>query len=343
MTDNKQGEYKCKITCIMPVYNAGRFLSQTIEMVINQTFKDFELIIIDDGSTDDSLSVAREYESLDNRIRVLRMDAPSGSAFQPRKAGIMAARGEIIAPVDADDVIEKDYLGKLLEKKEATGANIVYPSIWRLMPDGGTALLAPKEKQFFEREFEGRDCVKYTLDGWRINCGGGLIEKSLYIDAFEKFGSDDRYTRADEMLSRQMLSITPKVAFSDVKYFYRLNHESVTQKKCLSIFDFDISNLKLLEFTKRTFGSDSEEYRLANRQTFHGIFDSLRILNKNKFTPSDREKIYKLLGDLKKRVDIGLIKDCVSPRYRWLFGRKMKTIQRVLRIVDAIKPEPSAG
>lgn len=105
---------KPKVSIIMPVYNRGRYLRQAIESVLSQTFQDFELILVDDGSTDNSRAIIKEYPEKDKRIRY---------AFHEKNRGVSAARntalsmaqGEWIAIIDSDDAWHPERLEKLLE------------------------------------------------------------------------------------------------------------------------------------------------------------------------------------------------------------------------------------
>ena len=101
----------------MPVYNGARFLAEAIESVLEQTYAPVELLVVDDGSTDDSAAIARSFEG----VRVIeRTHEGPGAA---RNAGIAAARGEFVAFLDADDVMPNDKLeiqvGYLLGRPEA--------------------------------------------------------------------------------------------------------------------------------------------------------------------------------------------------------------------------------
>jgi GT2 family glycosyltransferase/glycosyltransferase involved in cell wall biosynthesis len=91
-----------RVSVVMPVYNAGRYLAPAVESVLAQTFRDFEFIIVDDGSTDSSLEVLRAYEKQDARIRFI--SRPNTGLVGALNDGIAAARGEFIARMDADDV-----------------------------------------------------------------------------------------------------------------------------------------------------------------------------------------------------------------------------------------------
>ena len=92
------------ISIITPCYNAAPFISQAIESVLAQSFGDWEMIIVDDCSRDDSLSIIQKYARIDSRIRYLRTDKPSGSPTLPRNMGIKEAKGRYIAFLDSDDI-----------------------------------------------------------------------------------------------------------------------------------------------------------------------------------------------------------------------------------------------
>ena len=87
----------------MPCYNSGTFIRQAIESVRNQTFGDWELLVVDDGSTDDSADIIKDMEQTDGRIKYLKTNAPSGSPIVPRNIGVKNALGRYIAFLDSDD------------------------------------------------------------------------------------------------------------------------------------------------------------------------------------------------------------------------------------------------
>ena len=91
-----------RVSVVMTVYNAERYLAEAVESVLTQTFSDFELIVIDDGSTDGSLSVLREFEKRDRRVRVV--SRPNTGIVAAANEGIGLARGEYLARMDSDDV-----------------------------------------------------------------------------------------------------------------------------------------------------------------------------------------------------------------------------------------------
>lgn len=92
------------VSVITPCYNAESFISQTIESVLDQSFGNWEMIIVDDCSRDNSPAIIKNYQEKDARIRYLQTDKPSGSPTIPRNIGIEEAKGRYIAFLDSDDV-----------------------------------------------------------------------------------------------------------------------------------------------------------------------------------------------------------------------------------------------
>ena len=96
------GRYTPKVSVTMPAYNAEHFIAEAIESIVNQTYKFFELVIIDNGSTDNTFKIASDYAKSDDRIRVIRKT--HGGISSGRNRALQEARGEWIAVMDADDV-----------------------------------------------------------------------------------------------------------------------------------------------------------------------------------------------------------------------------------------------
>lgn len=101
------------ISVIIPVYNADAYLRRCIDSILCQTFKDFELIIVNDGSTDRSAQIIREYATNDDRIELI--EKANSGASSARNVGIDNAKGRFICFVDADDYINEEYLAKLYQ------------------------------------------------------------------------------------------------------------------------------------------------------------------------------------------------------------------------------------
>ena len=114
------------ITVVMPNYNGHRFVEQAIDSVLHQTYPNFELLVVDDCSKDDSLSLIQQKAQSDNRIKVIALERNAGVA-NARNVGIEEAKGEYIALLDNDDLWTEDKLERQLAIAEK-GADIVYCS-----------------------------------------------------------------------------------------------------------------------------------------------------------------------------------------------------------------------
>ena len=100
------------ISIIVPVYNTEKYLPACLDSIVNQSFNDFELILVNDGSTDNSKKICDEYAKTDRRIKVVNTENQGVSAA--RNTGIICSSGEYICFVDSDDTLDKDYLSILL-------------------------------------------------------------------------------------------------------------------------------------------------------------------------------------------------------------------------------------
>lgn len=103
------------ISIIVPVYNVEQYLNQCVESVLIQTFTDYELILVDDGSTDSSGSICDEYVKIDDRVKVLHKK--NGGLSSARNAGLLISKGEYVVFIDSDDYwLETDFLKSLYDK-----------------------------------------------------------------------------------------------------------------------------------------------------------------------------------------------------------------------------------
>ena len=102
-----------KVSVIVPVYNAEKYLQECVDSILRQTLTDLELILVDDGSTDSSPAICDRYAEQDARVQVIHK--PNGRAASARNAGLRAASGEYVAFVDSDDWISPEMYEKMLE------------------------------------------------------------------------------------------------------------------------------------------------------------------------------------------------------------------------------------
>lgn len=114
---------KPRLSVVMPVYNAEKYLHQTFEGLLKQTLQDYEIIAVDDGSTDGSPAICDEYGVRDSRIQVVHLD--NQGSWNARNTGIDLSEGKYLYFIDADDWIEPDWLEQLVSSAEEVSADLV--------------------------------------------------------------------------------------------------------------------------------------------------------------------------------------------------------------------------
>ncbi|MFV0198753.1 glycosyltransferase [Empedobacter falsenii] len=123
----KAAPMRLKISVIIPVYNAEKYLDQCLQSVLNQSFTNFELILINDGSKDRSGEICDTYAGKDQRIKVFHQQ--NAGPAKARNTGIKIARGEYITFVDADDTIEKEYYGDMMKIADQLHPDILISNV----------------------------------------------------------------------------------------------------------------------------------------------------------------------------------------------------------------------
>lgn len=124
------------ISIITPCYNADKYLRETINSAISQTYKDWELIIVDDCSIDNSADIIKEFASNDSRIKYFKTDMPSGSPTLPRNIGINHASGRFITFLDADDVMLPTKLQNQIQCFTHDNVAMVFSNYEKMECDG---------------------------------------------------------------------------------------------------------------------------------------------------------------------------------------------------------------
>ncbi|MBE6947774.1 MAG: glycosyltransferase [Ruminococcaceae bacterium] len=112
------------VSVVVPVYNAERFLKPCIESILSQTYKNIELVLVDDGSTDTSADICKEFAKADSRVCYLQ--SPHGGVSIARNTGIQKATGQYICFVDSDDLWEPDFVETLLAEAHQSNAQVVF-------------------------------------------------------------------------------------------------------------------------------------------------------------------------------------------------------------------------
>lgn len=209
------------ISIIVPVYNTGKYLEDCMESLIGQTYGDFEIVVIDDGSTDGSAAVCDQWAKKDHRVRVYHQENQGLAAV--RNKGLELAGGEYIAWVDGDDYVDKCYLEKLLEGQKCTGADMVMCSFYT-DTDG--------EVEHTGRElFRGEELDRQTFLERLYTYGMYSVvwNKLLSKEAYQGIQFPTGRVFEDSSVMRRLTNNCNKVVvIEEPLYFYRRHKESIT-------------------------------------------------------------------------------------------------------------------
>lgn len=278
------------------MYNASAHIAEAIRAVKAQTLSDWEMIIVDDASTDSSLDVAHRCAEGDERIRIFSLKENSGSAFRPRLAALQDAAGEYIVELDADDTIEPAYLLKLSRALTTAPSNnppssspasslATNPSdnsnppsnpslpplpidaaFARFIRPDGTPVLSDELPP--STHLTGAEALAATFGGWR-HSAMGAIRRRLYTDALERFGMPDAGICSDEVLTRRILACASEVVITDALYIYTPNPHSVTRHPTLKLFDPIESAFAALSLSNLVGSRDV--WQSASREFYHAF------------------------------------------------------------------------
>lgn len=216
------------ISIIVPVYNAEKYLENSIQSVLKQDFSDWELLLIDDGSVDSSPAICDTFVALDNRIKVIHKENQGVSVA--RNTGLANAKGEYIAFMDADDEMKVDMLSSLYFYAEKYDADMVSCSSGYVV-DGKIVReeFGTNELKIYEQD----EALKSFLVGKSFNIGvwTKLFKKSLINDVYfleDKKINEDKYFIFEALLRSQTI-----VLYDVTKYLYFKREGSATTR------DFD--------------------------------------------------------------------------------------------------------
>lgn len=231
------------ISIIIPVFNASKYLKETVLSVMNQDYKDIEIILINDGSTDDSLSICKELQLMDSRIIVISQENEGVSAA--RNHGKKVAKGEYILFIDADDFLEKDMISTLYQKAVETEADIVSCGA-AIVKDGKVI-----REEFGTNElyiYDKIEALKFFLIGNRVNIGvwTKLFKKSLVDDI--EYQSDIRINEDKLFIFEALMRAEKYVVYDVSKYQYIQREDSATRTFDSRWFDtIDVADQMLEE------------------------------------------------------------------------------------------------
>lgn len=315
------------ISVVMPAYNAEKYISVAIESVINQTFSDWELIIVDDCSTDATYQIAYEYTLKENRIKLYKLERNTGYAYFPRKRAIEKSSSDWIVNLDADDYISNTDLEKLYNRVIEVQADIVLHRLVRVDVDGKVVCddVCPAWSFDLTQVLTGKEACMLTINSWTIN-GNGLFRKSIFEYIWSKYKEEFVGMNTDELLTRLLFLNARNVAFCDAEYYYRINPLSISNCFSIKLFHVLKTNSQLKDIIVSCFGQNTNESKLMELQIWNGlIYSSISyVYNINKILEDDRKKIEEDIYQSWKRLNWSELRYSLGVWKYLIFGTNYK-------------------
>lgn len=223
------------ISVIIPVYNSKSYLDCCLESVISQTFKDLEIIIVNDGSSDGSKEICEKYAKKDSRIKLINQENQGVSAA--RNKGLDVAQGEYIGFLDSDDFIKHDMYEKLYKLITENKADISVCAVEEI-DAYGEKKISNKDSKYKTFIFDTKEAVECILSGKFLTMYS--VNKLYRRELFENIRYKIGVIYEDTILSTQIFAKSKKVVYnSQVLYYYVRNPDSITLQK-FSSKDMDI-------------------------------------------------------------------------------------------------------
>lgn len=221
-----------KVSVIIPAYNIENYISKCVQSIIEQTLKELEIIIVNDGSTDNTLKLIKDLSLIDKRIKII--DKSNQGSIEARKTGLEIAKGEYVLFVDGDDWLDVNTLEKLYKSAINNNSDIVIYNAYTCCNN------TKRKLNIYSKDIE-KDCIKNLLLGKIYPTLWAKFISLKYIKNNKiEFVSDISYAE-DLATSASLFMYNPKISYvNEYLYNYNLRESSIT----------NIVNTKVLEIDK---------------------------------------------------------------------------------------------
>ncbi len=227
-----------KISIIVPVYNVEEYIHRCIDSILAQTFTDFELILVNDGSPDQCGKICDEYAKKHNRIKVIHKK--NGGLSDARNAGLDISQGDFIGFVDSDDYIEHDMYEKLIEACKEYNSKLAMCGRYKVLGEELKPMFSFKGHKIWE----SREAIEKLLT-WD-NIDSSACDKLFSRNLFEELRFPVGKYNEDIYIMTQIIHQAGKIVhIGDAKYYYFHRTDSITTEK------FSEKKLDLLEANQK--------------------------------------------------------------------------------------------
>jgi glycosyltransferase involved in cell wall biosynthesis len=245
-----------KISIVTTIYNVEKYIEKCLTSLVTQTYKDLEIILVNDCSTDSSMDIVSKFD--DSRIKIINHTVNKGAGWA-RRTGIESATGDYVITVDGDDWISEDFIESLVKGAEETGADIVSGGITYIMEDNYHEV-----KRFLPHVSENMQKFTDYSNQKIIFLNNKIVKRSLYdIVPY----STRRYCE-DTPVILPLLYYANKVAYVDNQGYYYVQH---SESLCRRVNSFEQALYKALcsKELQEFFADKGTEYaQLISQQEF---------------------------------------------------------------------------
>lgn len=228
------------LSIVVPVYDVEQYLPRCIDSILKQSFTDFELILVNDGSPDNCPIICDEYADKDDRIKVIHKE--NGGLSDARNTGINKARGKYISFIDSDDFIVENTYEVLISQAEINSLDIITGNALNYYSEENIRLKT--RKRSFESVLNGRSFLKKSYDeGAMVHCVVSSIYSSALIkdnNLFFKKG----ILHEDNLWTPQVFLKAERVMYYDIDFYMHFQREgSITKRKDKTKNGIDLINI----------------------------------------------------------------------------------------------------
>ncbi len=236
------------VSIITPVYNVEACIEKSVKSIINQTYKEFEYILIDDGSQDKSIEIAESLlKNSDINYKILRQKNSGVSAA--RNLGIKNAQGKYITFLDSDDYFHNEFIELMYKKAEETECDVVFCDYSEV--DGKDNILVKNRTKYVQDFIDGRSAaLKQLSDHITIGMRSAIYRSSVIKDNDILFDSNRKYGEDMVFIVKALMNSSKVVSVNKILAYYVIWENSITQKVSLKHIDCYNSYNDLLQYVK---------------------------------------------------------------------------------------------
>jgi len=250
-----------KISIIIPAYNSSKSINKCIDSIISQTYKNLEIIILNDGSKDNTLDIIENSKKKDNRIKVI--DKANTGVANTRNHGIKVSTGEYLMFVDSDDYIDRDYIENMYIEMVENNSDVIISGMTSCKENGQIIQKISYKNKNENLKLE--DITEEIINKLTF-CSAckTLFKKELILKNKIYFNEELKYCE-DMLFSFNTLLVAKKIRYiNNTGYYYVLNENSATNKTDLkAIYKYCEDNVYALNYIKDNI--NCQEYLISNR------------------------------------------------------------------------------